>query len=156
MYLIVVAVSMFLAPLVSVAAEYWSSAATFDLLGAAGKWLTFWAVGVRLFLTGINQAFRPGFTARGIFGVEDPRALGLAREIGFGNVAIGALGLASLPRPEWTIPAAAAGGIFYGLAGFMHVAKPERNAKEGIALVSDLLVFAVLAAFIVFRGGFGL
>ena len=50
-------------------------------------------------------------------------------------------GLASLIRPEWVVPAAIAGGLYYGLAGLGHLFRPNRNLKEQAALVSDLAIF---------------
>ena len=59
---------------------------------------------------------------------------------------MGTLGLLSLALPEWVVPAAiAAGGLYYGLAGIGHVLHAERNAKEQVALVSDLAIFVVFA-----------
>ena len=74
------------------------------------------------------------------------------REIGFGNLAMGLLGLASFLKPEWLVPAAIVGGLYYGLAGLGHVVKGERNAKENIAMLTDFLAFIVLAVFVVMRG----
>jgi hypothetical protein len=99
------------------------------------------------------QTVRPQFTAQSIFGIKDSGAkdsgaLGIVREVGFGNLAMGTLGLASLVKPEWTLPAAIVGGLYYGLAGLGHAGRPERNFKEQIALVSDLLIFLLLAIFV--------
>jgi hypothetical protein len=70
------------------------------------------------------------------------------REIGFGNLAIGTLGLASLAKPGWVLPAALAGGLYYGLAGIGHILRTPLNLMEQIALVSDLAIFALLAVFV--------
>jgi len=50
------------------------------------------------------------------------------------------------------VPAAIVGGLYYGLAGLGHVARKGRNLNEQTALVSDLLVFILLCAFVVSRG----
>lgn len=70
-----------------------------ELTLLAGKWFTFWAVGVRLFLAGVSQVFRPQFTSEGILGVKDPDAKVIVREVGFGNLSMGTLGLLSLAMP---------------------------------------------------------
>jgi hypothetical protein len=152
MYLISVLVLLMIAPAVSVVAEFVTSSTSPDLIGLIGKWMTFWAVGVRLFTAGVKQAAQPSFTARDIFQIDDPRASGLVREIGFGNLAMGLLGLASFLKPEWLAPAAIVGGLYYGLAGLGHLLKGERNAKENIAMLTDFLAFIVLAVFVAMRG----
>lgn len=120
-----------------------------DLWWLIGKWFTFWACGVRLFVAGLRQTFGPAFTAKEIFRVDDPAAHPIVREIGFGNLAMGTLALASLAVPAWILPAAIVGGLYYGLAGLGHVLNKERNPKEQVALVSDLWIFLLLAAFTV-------
>jgi len=152
MYLVSVIVLLIAAPAVSIVAEFGTAAVPPDFIGVVGKWMTFWAVGVRLFIVGVKQMAQPSFTARDIFRIDDPRASGLAREIGFGNLAMGILGLASLLKPEWLVPAAIVGGLYYGLAGFGHLFRGERNAKETIAMLTDFLASIVLAIFVVMRG----
>lgn len=152
MYLVSVIVLLFLAPSASVLAEAMTATIPVDLLGLVGKWMTFWAVGIRLFVAGLRQNLQPEFTARDIFRIGDPKAAGLVREIGFSNLAMGALGIATFFVPAWLVPAAIVGGLYYGLAGLGHLIKGERNAKENIALVTDLIAFAVLAVFVAVRG----
>ncbi len=149
-YFVSVLVLLLIAPLASLAIEAVVSSGV-DTWASVGKWFTFWGCGVRLFLAGIMQVTRPQFTAASIFGIRDPAAGAIVREVGFGNLAIGTLGLASLMVPEWLIPAAIVGGLYYGLAGTGHVVRPERNAKEQFALATDFGIFAVLAAFVASR-----
>ncbi len=125
-----------------------SSTPLFDLVG---KWFVFWAVGVRLFVAGIMQTTRPQFTSASIFGISDPAAHAIVREVGFGNLAMGTLGLCTLVKPEWLLSAALVGGLYYGLAGAGHAIRGERNAKEQLALVTDLAAFALLAAYFAIR-----
>lgn len=110
-----------------------------------GRWYVFWAVGIRLVLAGIRQTIRPRFTAA-IFGVEDPRSLAIIREVGFGNLSIGVLGVGAIFRTGWILPAAIAGGLYYALAGLGHLPRPDKNANERIAMISDGFAFLVLAA----------
>jgi len=49
------------------------------------------------------------------------------------------------------VPAALVGGLYYGLAGIGHTMRGARNAKEQVALVSDILIFVVLAVFVASR-----
>ena len=120
-------------------------------MALAARWFVFWGVGVRLFLAGAGQVLRPQFTSEGILGIKDPGARAIVRELGFGNLAMGTLGLTSLIAPGWILPAAVAGGVFYGLAGLGHVARKEKGAREWTALITDLLMFTVLAAIVLSR-----
>jgi hypothetical protein len=151
MYLAAIVLLMLVLPLLSVAGETPMLPDASALMGLIGKWFTFWGVGVRLFLAGVMQVFRPHFTAEDVFGIGDPAAHGLVREIGFGNLAMGTLGILSLFFPDFLLSAAIVGGLFYGLAGIGHAMRKDRNAKEQAALVSDLLIFLLLAVFVVSR-----
>jgi hypothetical protein len=122
------------------------------VLEALGTWFVFWAVGVRLGAAGLRQVLQPRFTAETIFGVTDPRALPLVREIGFANLAVGALGLATQAVPGWMVPAALVGAVFFALAGAGHLARRERSRAETVAMATDLAAAAVLAA--VVAGGY--
>jgi hypothetical protein len=151
MYLAAIVLLMLVLPLLSVAAEAPMLPDAGALMGLVGKWFTFWAVGVRLFLAGLSQVFRPQLTSEGILGIKDPGAYVIVREVGFGNLAMGTLGLLSLVVSGWVVPAAIAGGLFYGLAGVGHAIRKDKTGKEWIALVSDLLIFMLLAAFVATR-----
>lgn len=137
-----------IAPLASVAIEFLITTPA-DLWHLVGKWFTFWGVGVRLFTAGLMQVMHPQFTSSSIFGIDDPAAASIVREVGFGNLAIGALGLASIVEPAWLLPAAMTGAFFYALAGFGHVTRPgERNSKEQFALITDFAIAALLLAYL--------
>jgi hypothetical protein len=45
--------------------------------------------------------------------------------------------------PLWLGPAAFGGGLFMGLAGVRHAMNPQCNARETMAMVTDLILFAV-------------
>jgi hypothetical protein len=114
-----------------------------------GRWFVFWGVGVRLGLAGLRQFFRPSFTARDIFGMTGDEALPLVRELGAANLATAVVGLLSLAIPSFTLPIAVSAGIFYGIAGAIHLAERTRSLNENVAMLSDLFLFAVLAAYVV-------
>jgi hypothetical protein len=147
MYLGIILALMLVLPVGSVAVERLAVPES-ALLPLVGKWFVFWAVGCRLFAAGVRQVLSPDFTARGIFGIGDPAAGRLVVEIGFGNLAMGAIALVSLVRPGWTAAAAMAGCIYLGLAGLAHLRNRGRNRAETIAMASDLWVAAVLAAYL--------
>jgi hypothetical protein len=139
---------LFVFPIVSVAINAHLHPNT-EILVLIGRWFTFWAVGVRLFIAGIRQVVQPEFTAHEIFQIPGKVAIPIVREVGFANLSMGLLGLTVFIRPEWTIPAALVGGLYYGLAGAGHVGQRDKNAKEQTALLSDLFVFLVLATFVI-------
>ncbi|MGB6535974.1 MAG: DUF6790 family protein [Xanthobacteraceae bacterium] len=151
MYFLTVILLLFVFPVVSLGAELlWDHGAA-DAIPLVGKWFVFWAVGVRLFIAGVRQVLAPQFTAESIFAIKDRAALPIVREVGFGNLAMGALGLASLARPDWLVPAAIVGGLYYGLAGGGHVLRRARDFNSRVAMLSDLAMLAVLGVFVASR-----
>lgn len=140
-------VLMLVLPLVSCAIELALRDFGLPLVPVIGKWLVFWGVGVRLLLAGFRQIAQPSFTAQKILGVTDERAFILVRELGFANTAMSTIAIASLFVPSWIMPAAVAGAIFLGLAGINHARQPERNSRENLAMVTDLVLAALLAMF---------
>jgi hypothetical protein len=156
MYVVMVLALTIVAPVVSVIVELaatgsGSGSGFSDMALLAGKWFTFWGVGVRLFSAGVSQTIRPDFTARTILGGGTDKGANLiVQELGFANLAIGLVGILSLPLSGWVVPAALAGGLFLGLAGIRHIAKPGKNTKEWLATVSDLVVSVVVLAFVLF------
>jgi hypothetical protein len=149
MYVVTVVLLLGVLPAGSVFAEqhYWHS--TLPLMDLVGKWFTFWAVGVRLGLAGLRQVLQPDFTAREIFNLKGDDALPIVRELGLANIAMGTLGLVSLWLPAVTWPAALVGGLYYGLAGALHVGRGEKTFNERFAMITDLAIFALLAAYVV-------
>jgi hypothetical protein len=122
-----------------------------DLILTIGKWFVFWAAGVRFLVAGLKQALQPSFTAQSIFNVKDPGARDIVREVGFGNISIGIASILSRGFPAWLAPCALIAGLYYGLAGLVHIARPQRNALEQTALISDLAMFVVLIGFFLSR-----
>ncbi|MDB5705777.1 MAG: hypothetical protein JWN66_2893 [Sphingomonas bacterium] len=145
MYLAVILLTMLVLPIGSMIAEHAAGPAPWTLL--LGKWFVFWAVGVRLSLAGVRQFFQPAFTAEQIFHIDRPEVLPLVRELGVANIATGVVGLASLAAPAFVLPVAISAGIFYCVAGIRHAMERGRSGNETIAMISDLFVFFVLAAF---------
>lgn len=143
MYYAIVASLMFAFPLLSIAIEANASAGAFGA-SLVAKWFVFWSVGWRLFLAGARQIAQPEYTAREILGLKSSESNVLVRELGFGNLALGVIGIASLWLPSWRLAAALAGGLFYGMAGITHILQPHRNRLESVAMVSDLFASLVL------------
>jgi hypothetical protein len=148
MYFVSVALLLLILPAASVAIEAMLYPRAFGLILLIGKWLVFWAVGIRLFLAGARQVIQPQFTAEKIFNIHDQSSLPIVREVGFGNLSMGALGICSIFHAGWVLPAAIVGGLYYGLAGIGHAMQKTRNAKRNIAMLSDEFVFLVLLMFV--------
>jgi len=111
MYFISVVLLLLVFPVASIAADLFWVHGTADPLALIGKCFVFWAVGVRLLIAGIRQVVQPRFTAESIFAIKDRAADAIVREIGFGNLAMGVLGLASMAKVSWVVPAAIVGGL---------------------------------------------
>ena len=146
LYLISVIFTMLILPVISLVLERMSHPMSICYL--IGKWFVFWAIGVRLFLAGLRQASKPSFTAKEIFHIQGTESFAVIRELGFGNLAIGTGGIVSLLHPEWTSIMAIVGGLYFGLAGTLHLFKKVDSFNEIIALVSDLFIFIVMAAYV--------
>jgi hypothetical protein len=147
MYMAAVLLLTLFLPAAAIGVDLWLHPGA-DLIWLIGKWFTFFAVGIRLSIAGIRQNVQPEFTARDIFKVQDRAAHAIVREVGFGNLAIGAAGLLTLALPNWLQATAFIGGVYYGLAGIGHAIKTDRNMNENVALVSDVLLFMILLAFV--------
>jgi hypothetical protein len=115
-----------------------------------GKWYVFWSAGVRLFAAGLRQYFQPRFTSQEIFHIKSDDALPLVRELGIANFATGTVGILSLAKPTFVPPVAIAAAIFYGVAGFRHIARREKSENENIAMISDVFAFLLFASCLVF------
>ena len=149
MYIALVIVSMVVCPALSVAIEAAVSHHTVSIFDLVAKWFVFWLVGIRLFSAGVRQALQPAFTARGIFRFQSAESYPIVREVGFANLAVGTLGICSLYRPAWILPAALVGGLYFGLAGLLHLFRKDRNAIEQTVLVTDAFAFLVLLVVVV-------
>ena len=138
----------FVIPVVGFFAEHFSQniPLTFELFG---KWFIFSAVGLRLFVAGLQQSIKPQFTAKEIFHIESPESFPIVRELGFANICFGIVGIVSLFKPEWRIVSAFASGLYYGFAGLLHIIKNPVGANETFALWTDIIIFGVLLIYIV-------
>lgn len=110
------------------------------------KWYAFWAGGVRLMLAGVRQSFAPGVTLKQIFEIDHPPSTHIVQELGFANLSIGLVCILSLLYPLLTPAGAISAGVFYGLAGLQHLRRGGRNAQRTLAMITDLIVFLMLAA----------
>jgi hypothetical protein len=96
-------------------------------------------------LAGLRQIIQPDYTARVILRLDSKESQLVVRELGFANTAIGLVGLGSLLWKSWAPAGAAAGTVFYLLAGLNHLSQRNRSTLQSVALISDLFAAAVLA-----------
>lgn len=149
MYILMIILLMFVFPIASVLMETFIFKSTIGTALLIGKWFAFWAVGIRLGLAGLRQIVSPKFTAQRIFGIKSAEPLVIVQELGFANLSIGILGITTVFNSAWITPAAIAGGLFYGLAGIGHLTRKRKNLLENSAMLSDLLMFIILAIYLI-------
>jgi hypothetical protein len=110
----------------------------------AFKWFVFSGIGLRLGSAGLKQVIQPHFTVKEIFNSDCDAAAPIVRELGFANICFGVIALISLFEPTFRIPAAIAGGLYFGLAGMLHVFKQKDSENEMFAMISDFFIFLIL------------
>jgi hypothetical protein len=150
LYLINVLATMLILPLACIIAEaaVKSTPVNWPLIG---KYFIFWAIGVRLLIAGLKQSLQPRFTAEQIFNIRNSEeSLAVVRELGFANICLGLAGILSLFRIEWRPVAAITGGLYFGLAGLLHVFRAPASRNETIAKISDLFIFGVVLLYLFF------
>jgi hypothetical protein len=148
LYLISILLFMVILPILSIVVEWVGQKAPLNWL-LVGKWFLFWSVGIRLFIAGGRQVSKPAFTAREIFHLGSDDSFPIIRELGFANLSMGSIAILSLFFPGWRMPAAVAGGAYFGLAGLLHVFKKPDSKNEVIAMISDLYIFILMVCFVI-------
>jgi len=113
------------------------------------KWFVFSGVGLRLFAAGLKQAINPSFTAKEIFKVSEEKSFLIVKEVGFANISIGLIGILSLYLPEFRLSAAITGGLYFGLAGCLHLFNKRRSREEIFPMVTDYFIFFVLITLVI-------
>ena len=144
MYILMITFLMFVFPIISILVELFVFHSPMGIMSLVGKWFVFWPVGIRLFTAGLRQAVNPQFTAEKILGLQGIEQFIVVQELGFANMAMGALGIGTILEPNWVYPAALVGCLFFGLAGVRHFFSKERNRNETGALISNLVIACVL------------
>ena len=150
MYAVIVFLVMMVIPILSIIFEKVLFSSAVPILLLIGKWFVFWAVGVRLIIAGFKQVVSPEFTAKEVFGAMEKGAQAIVKELGFANFSLGLLGFCSLFIPEWRLPAAIAGGLFFGLAGLGHFVRKNINRKEMLSMLSDFWIFLICIGYCVY------
>ncbi|MFT3822766.1 MAG: hypothetical protein QM731_02555 [Chitinophagaceae bacterium] len=147
-YITAVSFLTFLLPVIATAIEAFAYSQPFTF-GLFGKWFIFSAVGIRLLAAGTKQVKDPAFTAKQIFHIENAEVHPIVRELGFANLCFGLLGILSVWMPQWRVASAFASGIYYGLAGLLHLLKKPAGVNEQFALITDMIIFGILLAYFI-------
>jgi hypothetical protein len=113
------------------------------------KWFIFWGVGIRLFFKGIRLASMPQMTSLSLSSFKNRESYLLLLELGFANMALGAMGILSVINDQWRLIAAIAGAIYFGLTDMLRLLKKTDDRHERVALIYNILVFSGLVAFMV-------
>src|SRR3569623_2132907 len=102
MYFAVIALTMLVLPLGSIAVEH-ALHPDISTMTLVGRWFVFWGVGVRLGLAGVRQSLQPAFTAKEIFKMAGDEAFPVVRELGFANISMAVIALASVGIPTFVV-----------------------------------------------------
>lgn len=149
-YLASILLLMGIFPLLSFAMDRFASGDGQPAWTSAFRWFLFWGVGVRLLTAGFRQIVQPSFTAREIFRLDSAEVEVVVRELGFSNVCMGLGAMIAGFVPAFRPCAAFIGGLYFGVAGAMHVLKKPATPNEWVALASDLFIFAMMTIGLVF------
>lgn len=146
-YTVFILLTMLVLPIVAILIR--RSRTRAPLLELVGTWFIFFGVGVRLLVAGLMQILNPGFT--GDLLQLDANVLLIIQELGFTNVLLAILALASLWKSEYRV-LATAGAIYMGFAGILHLLNqtPDSTAREGVALYSDLWICLIALVYLAF------
>lgn len=146
-YLLAIIILTIILPLILSSVQWlWDSPVPYVSLLA--QWFLFSAVGLRLFIAGIIQLFRPEFTLHHIFKITDDKSTQLVQEIGLHNLI---LGIAALLIPLYFYPhqfiIASMAGTYFGAAGLLHMTRKHASMNHKIAMISDLFIALMMIVF---------
>lgn len=126
-----------------------------ELLPVILKWCVFWGVGVRLFTAGLMQISLPSYTATEIFNITEDKAFAVVRELGFANLSLGAVAVASLFIPDLRNAATVLGILFFAMASLQHLLRRNKNATERFVTITDCtIVLELLIPFLLITSAF--
>lgn len=144
LYEISVIIFFVVLPIVGVIADVFILKSEINTFSLMFKWFVFSGVGLRLLSAGLKQSISPSFTAKEIFKVNEENSFPIVREIGFANISFGFIGVVSLFLPQFRLAAATSGGLYFGLAGCLHLFNKRKSKDEVFAMISDYFIFFVL------------
>lgn len=138
-----------LVPITGIVADIFILKSQISIFNLMLKWFVFSGVGLRLLSAGLKQAINPSFTASEIFKVKDKNSFPIVREIGFANISLGVAGVMSFFFSGFRLASSVSGGLYFGLAGCLHLFSKKRSKDEVFAMFSDYFIFFVLITLII-------
>ncbi|AOR25152.1 DUF6790 family protein [Clostridium taeniosporum] len=136
-------------PIIGVITDIFIFKSKINISSLIFKWFVFSGIGLRLLTAGLKQATNPSFTANEIFKINDEKSFTIVREIGFANISFGLIGILSIFFQEFRLAASLSGGLYFGLAGCLHLFNKNRSKNELFTMVSDYFIFFVLINLII-------
>lgn len=151
LYEISIIIFFVLLPIVGSGFEVFILALGVGTTGVMFKWFVFSGVGLRLFTAGLKQVINPWFTAKEIFKAGDEKSFLIVREIGLANISMGLVGILSIYLSEFRFAAAMTGGLYFGLAGGLHLFNGKRSNEELFPMITDFYIALVLLILAIFN-----
>ena len=133
-----------LLPILAVIVDIFILRSQVNVFGVMYKWFVFSGVGLRLFTAGLKQVTNPSFTAKEIFKTSEEKSFLIVKEVGLANISIGLVGILSLFFSEFRLAVSIVGGLYFGLAGCLHLFNNVRSREEIFPMISDFYIFFVL------------
>jgi len=139
---------VFVLPLLSAGVEHYidHSLQTIQMIG---KWFVFWTTGIYLFASGVRQASNPEFTGMSIFRLSSRESYVMMKQLGFANMALGAMGILSVINDQWRVIAAITGGLYFGLGSSLYLFSAPAGKNQLVTQLYYWMVSAGLLAYLV-------
>jgi hypothetical protein len=85
-----------------------------------------------------------------IFKIQHTGSHVIVRELGFANICMGTLGILSLFFIQFRLAAAITGGLYFGLAGLVHIFRKPESKNENLAMGSDIFIFIIVLFYVLY------
>ena len=112
------------------------------------KWYIFWTIGFRALTTGAMQFLNSSYTMELLQVSEESKII--IMELGFAQFGIGLIGILSICKKSFRVPAIITYGIFMLGASIIHIVRfTTANAEEIVSLAGDLFVLVIAVVYFV-------
>lgn len=112
------------------------------------KWYIFWTIGFRALTTGAMQFLNSSYTMELLQVSEESKII--IMELGFAQFGIGLIGILSIWKKSFRVPAIITYGIFMLGASIIHIVRfTTANAEEIVSLAGDLFVLVIAVVYFV-------
>lgn len=112
------------------------------------KWYIFWTIGFRALTTGAMQFLNSSYTMELLQMGEESKII--IMELGFAQFGIGLIGILSVWKKSFRLPAIITYGIFMLGASLIHIVRfTTANLEEIVSLAGDLFVLVIAIVYFV-------